>query len=238
MCERLPGLAYMLKQAWLVRVGRTSLQKQQTLNTVKAALERALLTKGSELQGISQSFLESSRMLLDYHRKHRPKAMAEGLPYYQCLQTRPGPSDFTLSEPDGMLQVQTEVTELPFVHGKELARAASHLLLSISWTGSTPVGPFPLRRLWGAYLEPGKGQAYHVEHHLSVWVAHQLLSITTGSCPVLPPPCSDTDLAGRWHCTKSSFASRSSAAYVSVCSTLRSSPVFLWLPQAHHKSSV
>lgn len=81
MCERLPGLAYMLKQAWLVRVRRTLLQKQQTLNTEKADLERALLTKGSELQGISQSFLESSRMLLDYHRKHRPKAMAEGLPY-------------------------------------------------------------------------------------------------------------------------------------------------------------
>lgn len=85
MCERLPGLAYMLKQAWLVHVSRTLLQKQQTLNTVKAALERALLTKESELQGISQSFLESSRVLLDYHRKHRPKAMAEGLPYYHSV---------------------------------------------------------------------------------------------------------------------------------------------------------
>lgn len=84
-----------------------------------------------------------------------------------------------------MLQVQTEVTELPFVHGKELARAASHLLLSISWWGSTPVGTFPLRRLWGAYLEPGKGQAYHVEHHLSVWVAHQL-PLVAAQCFLLP----------------------------------------------------
>lgn len=69
MCERLPGLAYMLKQAWVnIHVRHTLPQKKQTLNAEKAALEKILLTKVSELQGISQSFLESSR-LLDYHRK-------------------------------------------------------------------------------------------------------------------------------------------------------------------------
>jgi len=65
MCERLPGLAYMLKQVWGVCVRRPLPQKKQTLSPEKATLERALLTKGPELQSISQSFLESSRLLLD-----------------------------------------------------------------------------------------------------------------------------------------------------------------------------
>lgn len=68
----------MLKQAWVVCVRHALPQKKQTLNAEKAALEKTLLTKGSELQGISQSFLESSTLLLDYRRKLSPKAMAEG----------------------------------------------------------------------------------------------------------------------------------------------------------------
>lgn len=63
MCERLPGLAYMLKQAWVVCVRCTLPQKKQTFDTEKATLEKTMLTKGSELRGISQSFLESSRLL-------------------------------------------------------------------------------------------------------------------------------------------------------------------------------
>lgn len=101
MCERLPGLAYMLKQAWVVCVRHTLPQKKQTLNAEKAALERTLLTKGSELQGISQSFLESSRLLLEYHRKLRPKAMAEGLADDHSVlnQSSLGPLDFTQVNP-------------------------------------------------------------------------------------------------------------------------------------------
>lgn len=97
MCERPPGLAYMLKQAWVACVRHTLPQKKQTLNAEKAALERTLLTKASELERISQSFLESSRLLLDYHRKLRPKAMAEGLADNHSVlkQGSLGPSDFT-----------------------------------------------------------------------------------------------------------------------------------------------
>jgi len=79
MRERLPGLAYMLKQARVVCVRHPLPQKKQALSAEKAALEKTLLTKGSELQGISQSFLENSRLLLDYHRKRSPKAVAESL---------------------------------------------------------------------------------------------------------------------------------------------------------------